>query len=109
MVKSLYEQFGNTNLEREGIWLNYGVGPKGPMRIKIARAGGGNKRYAAALEANFREHRRQYELGTLDNDVATELLIRTFADAVILEWEGITDRNGELLPLTKENVLQVFT
>lgn len=37
------------------------------------------------------------------------MLIRTFADAVILDWQGVTDRNGELLPLTKENVVAVFT
>jgi hypothetical protein len=100
----------NVDMEQQGVVLNYGDNAAGqPVRVKIARAGGSNARFAKALEARMRPYRRQFETGTLDDKVATAMLIEVFADSVILGWEGITDAAGNVLPYNRANVIKVLT
>lgn len=105
MAESLYDLFGtDKELEKDGIVLNYGKGGK----IKIARAGGANSRFAKALETKMRPYRRQFEAGTMDETVANDLLLEAFAETVVLGWEGVQDREGNELAFTRENVTKLF-
>jgi len=79
---SMYSQFAtDTNLERAGIDLDYGE-----FRVRIARAGGSNKRYARVLETKMKPHRRALQAETLDPKRAERLLVESYAEGVILEW-----------------------
>ena len=61
---SMYDAFGtDKDLEKTGIYLEYET-----FRIKVARAGGGNKRFAKMLEAHTRPYRRAMQTETLGND-----------------------------------------
>lgn len=114
-MSSMYSLFKtDTSLEQSGIYLDYGT-----FRVKIARAGGANKRYAKLLETKTRPYRRAIETETLDNNRGQALLQEVFAEAVILNWEvkdeakdtwktGIEGPNGDILPYTTENVLAAF-
>ncbi len=104
-------------VENDGVVLDYG-----DTRIRIARAGGANKRYAKLLDKMTKPIRRAIAAGTLDNERAMEILMEAYAKTVVLGWEtraddqwvpgispadaGVDGKN--LLPLTPENCLLVF-
>jgi len=119
---ALQTQFAtNTSLENEGIVIDYGND-----RVKIARAGGANKKFAKLLERLTKPFRRAIAVGAFDDDRAMGLLQTVYAKTVILGWEvnqgtdanpkwvkGIDPKDAgqsgkELLKVTPENVMRVF-
>lgn len=108
---NLYKAFKtDSSLETDGIWLEYGKNSKGdPIRIRIARSGGNNTKFAKVMERLVRPHKRAMKLGTLDDDIAQKLMYEAYAEAVVLEWVGVEDEHDQLLPFSKENVMRVFT
>jgi len=108
---NLYNAFKtNGDLEKEGVWLEYGDNQGGkPVRILIARAGGKNTAFAKALEKATRPYRKALQLGTLDNSVADRLHREVFAKTVVKGWENVEGPDGELMTFTEENVIKLFT
>ena len=115
-MSSMYSLFKtDTRLEQEGVIIDYGQ-----FRVTIARSGGANKRYTKILEAKTRPYRRAIETETLDPARGNDLLREVFAEAVVLNWEvlvdeekqewkpGIEGPNGDILPVTYENILSAF-
>lgn len=100
------------SVEREGIWLEYAPG----VEIKIARAGGSNKRFAKILSRLAKPHRRSIQTDTINGDVLRKMFISAYAQAVVLDWRGITtdiltkneDDAGTDLPCNQENVEAVL-
>ena len=88
----------------QGVVLDYGE-----FKIRIARAGGSNKRFERLLRARMKPHRRQFETDTLPEEVATKLMTGVYADAVVLGWEGVKDEDGKTLAFNRENVIKLFT
>lgn len=83
----MYKQFKtDTALEAKGVIIDYGN-----FRVTLARAGGGNKRFARLLEAKTKPYRRAIQTETMDDDRAQELLCEVYAEAVILKWEAKVD------------------
>ena len=104
MARNVYAAFETSKpLESDGIAVDYG-----DFRFTIARAGGSNRRYLYALERKMRPHRRALAAGVLDEEVATRLLAEAYAEAVILGWDGVTDRDGNALPFTRENCVRLL-
>ncbi|MGQ0664604.1 MAG: hypothetical protein ACT4P2_13710 [Pseudomonadota bacterium] len=100
-----YQQFTTDPvLETEGIVLDYG-----DFKITIARAGGANRKFGKALDAKLKPHRRQIELGTLDDKLATRLMAEAYAEAVVRGWSGMTDADGHPLPFSRENAVQLLS
>jgi hypothetical protein len=87
-------------------------------RITIARAGGSNAKYNAAMEKVAREHGRAAQLDLLSSAKGIAIVRQVYVDTVILNWETLVDGGwvagiegpdgGELLPVTKENMLATF-
>jgi hypothetical protein len=101
---TLYET--DSDLEQGGVILNYEEG----VRLKIARAGGANTKYAKSLERITRPYRRKD--GTMmhiEDDIATEMYCRVYAESVVVDWEGVTDRDGNLMEFSVENCVRLFT
>ena len=71
------------SLETDGIFVDYGT-----FRVRVARAGGSNRRYQTLLEQKARPHRRAAALGTLDQDIADRIVAEAFAEGVIRDWES---------------------
>ena len=94
----------SNELETDGIIIEYGS-----ARITIARSGGANRKFASVMEKAMRPYRAAINAGTLDEGTAQKLMIEAYADAVIIGWEGVTDREGNDLPFTKKNVVKVMT
>jgi len=108
---SLYNTFEtDKSLERDGIVLDYGFNSKNqPIQIRIARAGGANTKFAKVLEQKMKPYKRAIANDTMDNKVAEKLLVEAYADAVILGWEGVEDREGSPLEYNRDNVVKVLT
>ncbi len=96
-----------------GIILDFG-----DYKIRIARAGGKNKKFERLFKARFEPYQRQLKAGTMSNETALDLMVNLYADAVILSWEskdsegnfvdGIHDENGEIIPTNRENIVKTL-
>lgn len=108
---SLYKQFKtDSNVERTGIVLQYGVNSQGkPIEIRVARAGGSNDAYVKRMEARAKPFRRQIQNETIERAVLLGLVREVFAETVVLGWEGVEDANGNALPFSRENAIKLFT
>lgn len=117
---NMFDQFEtDANLETDGIWLDYG-----DFRVKIARAGGSNKRYLSYAETKTKPFRRAIAAGTMPEERSRALLFDIFAKTIILDWQvadgvdedtgdtiwkqGIHKKGGGVLDFTPENVLMTF-
>lgn len=111
---SMYQQFKtDPAVEKEGIWLDYG-----DFRVRVARAGGANRKWQKTLERLSRPYRRAIATNTIAPETAENIMREAYAEAVITDWnvkvngewvKGIENPEGEdLLDVTKENVLTVL-
>lgn len=107
---SLYKTFQtNEKAEREGVILDYGPNSKGePTEIRVARAGGGNVKYAKALELRLKPYRRQVMNEVIEPKVLENIFMEVYADTVVLGWSGVELRDGTPLPYSRENVIRLF-
>ena len=92
---SIYEMY-ETDMakEVEGFW--YPVSKR--ISVKLARAGGANLAFSKAMEEKTRPHRKRggaFEGENVDVELATELMKQAFAETIILDWKGITNKAGK--------------
>lgn len=97
---SIYELY-ETDLtkEVEGFWHN--VTKK--ISVKMARAGGANLAFTKAMEFKTREHRKRggaLEGNEMDIDLVTGIMKEAFAETIILDWKGITNKEGKKVPFS---------
>jgi len=103
-MSNLYHLFGtDQDLEQQGFCLEYGS-----AQFVIARAGGSNNKYQRLLERKLRPYRSAINAGTMDEDLTKRLLAESYAEGIILAWDGVTDTDGNDLPFTKENVVKLL-
>lgn len=102
---SIYKAFTTDDeLERRGIKLDFGNG----QWVRIARAGGNNKKFVQLFTSLMKPYARAFQLGTMDDKKAAEILHEAFARAIVLEW-NITGEDDQPIELTVENAKKVFT
>lgn len=108
---SLYAQYKtDPELEKSGLWLEYGPNSKGnEQRIRIARAGGANTQFQKRVEALTKPYRRQIQTEIIGNDMVTKLLRQAYAETVVLGWENIEGPDGEEMQFSVENCVKLFT
>lgn len=118
----LNRQFAtDVKLETQGITIDYGTD-----RIKIARAGGANKKYEKLLEAKTKHLRRAFIVGAVGNEESMAILREVFAETIVLGWEVNTgtevepkwekgiepkdagEKGDKLLPCNTSNYRKVF-
>lgn len=82
---SIKKLFGtDNNLEKNGVLLDYG-----DFSILIARAGGSNQKYNKVLERKSKPHQRAIANDTFDSELASKILMETYAETVVLGWTGV--------------------
>lgn len=89
-------------LERDGIWIDYGT-----FKVKVAYAGGANRRYNKRMEELTRPHRRAILNDAFPKESQVDLLKQAVAETVILGWEGVED-NGVPVPFSPAAALDLF-
>lgn len=113
----LYDTFStDTNKEVEGTWLDYG-----DFQVKIAYAGGANKKFTNMLELKLKPLRRALEAGAISNERSNAILAEVYAKTVVLDWQtvpdvekpdemvqGIEGPDGDMLDFTVDNVITTF-
>lgn len=100
---SLYDLFEtNSGAESAGVWV-----PLGPARFKLARAGGANENYLKTARKRLGPF--QASLESLPEKALTDMALGLFVDTVLLDWEGVVDRSGAVLPFSKEAAKKLLT
>jgi len=74
------------SVERDGIVVEYAPG----VEIRIARAGGSNKKFRKVLTRLTQPYRRAIQTETIDENILLDILQRAYAQAIIVGWKGIT-------------------
>lgn len=101
---SVKDLFGtNADFEKNGITIDYG-----DFEIKIARAGGANKRFNRILRVKAQPFQRAIQTQTLDDERSNRLMYEVYAASVILGWTGVTDDEGKTISFTYENCIALF-
>lgn len=96
---SLYKMFGTDKaLEKDGVWVEYLSDDAPPIRFKISRSGGDNRKYQEAVTQATKPYLRQIQTGTFSDQQANKIMRKVFAKTVVLDWENVTDRDGQ--PIT---------
>jgi hypothetical protein len=95
----------DAKLEREGVVLDFGD----YGRFKVARSGGKNQVYNQRVRAILKPYQRQIDAGLLNDDKLAKLLARPFAEHIVKGWEGVYNRNGELIEYSIERAEALLT
>lgn len=107
---NLFEQFGtDTTLEKEGVYIEYGrPSDEKKVRFKIARAGGANAKYLKVLEQKTKPLRHLIQKDLVGMAESDEIMAEVFAEAVVLGWENVTEKDGTPIPFTRDNCISLF-
>jgi hypothetical protein len=100
---NLYQTYErDTDKERNGVECELLPG----VKMTVARAGGSNREYVKERD----KLTKPYRLGgtELSEKDETELQATLFARTIVKGWEGVTDRDGNPLDFTEENVRKVL-
>lgn len=98
-MTNLYELFEtDTKAEIEGFWHPV----TDTSSFKLARAGGANTKFIKMMESLTRPHRRKIDDGSIDNELASDLMQEAFAQTVILDWKGVTDKGGKAIKFSPQ-------
>lgn len=90
-------------LEESGVWVDIGEG----ARLRVARVG--NPRYRKRLRELLAPHKRLVRIDKLPEDLSDELVIKAFAETILLDWEGLEDDNGEPIEYSVEHAIELLT
>jgi len=101
----LDKAFGtDKNLEDGGKWFDIGDN----ARIRVARFG--NRRHKKAL-ADLRAPYKPLLLrgGTIPDDANDDIITESIALAVLLDWEGLLDKDGKTIPFSVDACRDALT
>ena len=92
-------------LREAGIWV--------PIRVEGADwrflvRSRESKQYQAALEKHLQPMRRRYKNQEPPAEETQAVLIRIFAEGAIVDWQGVTDENGQPLPYSLDNAVMLL-
>jgi hypothetical protein len=94
---ALFSRFKtNTDKEENGVWEDLGDGIKIKIRRFKSRAA---QEARKALEEPYQSRLRFG--GKLTDEEAQEILVRQMSKAIIVDWDGVTDEEGNVLPCTE--------
>lgn len=106
MFAEINKLFGtNKKKEVEGIVIKFGT-----IRLRIARMGQNNKKFKAVWD-RLNEPYAALHANKIDlpDDVQREIIIASYAEAIVMEWGRETPTGYEERPYTKELGIEVFT
>ena len=104
-MANLYSRFAtDSKLENDGVWVDMGA----DLQVKVARFG--NPVHEKVMEKLRRPYRNILRSGgQLPEDVQTKLTVQGMAEAILLDWKGVTDASGKDLPHSIDNAVQVLS
>jgi len=105
---SIYSQFkANEDLETQGFALELIDDEGKKSTFILARAGGGNKKFTTALKAAMRPFAQMPD-GQAKDRISEDRTIEVMAKHIVLAWENVIGKDGELIEYTPENCLKLL-
>lgn len=95
MSKFINRYKTDRKLEEEGQWVEFGD----DISVKVARL---NSERSQAVRRKLEKPYSKIR-GSIPEDIAEEILTKQVAEAVLLDWKGVTDENGKEIECTYEN------
>jgi hypothetical protein len=103
--RNLYHLFEtDKELETKGIALKFG-----DSIFTVKRAGGANREFDTKFNEETRAMSSKLQLAALSPEQSDAILRKVYFEAVMLGWEDVTDRAGNVLDFTEKNFVQVMT
>ncbi len=101
---SLYDRFKvSTDRVKNGVRFELdGCG------FTCAHAGQLNPRWMKTAELVYKPYRHQTRTNTLSDEKTEELELEVFCTAVLVDWDGVTDKSGSVLPYSRQNAIQLM-
>ena len=84
------------HLEDEGVWVPF----KGSQFLLAST---GNFRFQKMWARLQLPYRKKIDRGTLDPETALDILAKSLAKTVLLDWKDVTGGDNESIPYTIEN------
>lgn len=106
-----YKEYGtDKNLEKNGVlYVHEPKTEEYPAQcFVLARAGGSNTKFLKAADKAFRPHRKK-GIENIDPFLMRSLMVQVFAETIVLDWEGVFDREDNEMPYSQDNVVKLFT
>ena len=104
-MTSLYESLEvDRGAKEDGVWVAVLDG----VEIKVASTD--SKRYRDVSRRLMKPYFKILQAGgRIPDDKQVEIAVVIAADSLLLDWKGVTDRDGNELPFSRENVIKVLT
>jgi len=107
---NLFGTFGaNPTLEQSGVIVPYPLDSGGVMKVKLRRAGLRNTEWKRSYNATVKPHEARIQSGEITENEMQSLLAVVYADAVVIGWTGIKDKEGKEVPYSKEMTIKLLT
>ena len=81
--------------QKNGVWYQLDK----DTRLLVGRVA--SPYYKEVLRQNFLPYQAEVRAGTLPEKTRDEITVKTLAEVVLLNWEGLTE-NGEVVPYSRE-------
>lgn len=107
---SLFKQYETDKVkETKGVRHVLAIENGKEVAVIIARMSKSNPHYQSALARITKPHTRQLQLKTLSEETMEAFLLEAFAETILLGWENMPDKAGNILQYSKENVIEQMT
>jgi len=73
----------------------------------VHRAGGANQKFERSKARHVKPFQRQIQAGTMDDKDLEDMLMKVYADSVVIDWRGVMSE-GKAVECTSTNVLDMF-
>lgn len=105
MMKSNLDKYfkQNNNLEKEGVWFEFGEG----VKFLVRRFGGTNLEVKKSMTKYYKPVARLVEKGLLDQDKEKKIISKAFIESCLVNWEGV-EINEQITPFSFEAALELF-
>lgn len=100
----IYEKFAtDAQAEIEGVWVDLGGGAS----VKVARFG--NPKHTELVKQLQKPYAQSIKAGVdIADDLKTAMAVESMAQAILLDWKGIEDEDGKLIPHSIENAKKLL-
>lgn len=103
--RNLYALFEtDKNLEMNGIVLKFG-----DSSFRVKRAGGANRNFDTIFNDKTRAVSSKLQMSSLSPEQSDAILMEVYVEAVVMSWEDVTDREGNILEFNLKNFVQIMT
>ena len=106
MSSNLHKLFKmDSSLEQDGVWFEV----TDTTKFKIRRFGGSNTKLSAAYAKHYKTKARLIESGQLPENESRRIFTSIFVESCLVGWEGVTDEDGNEIPFTVENAMNLLS